>query len=80
MHKIVKITMQRNEMNGNVKVAERRMAVDVFLINIQQQYYILWLQKPFLVPFALPESHMVFTIFLKMICKDTDVQNSTFNV
>lgn len=65
MHKIVQITMQRNEKNGNVKVAERRIAVDVFLINIQQHYYMLWLQKAFFVPFALPESHMVFTIFFE---------------
>lgn len=62
MHKIVKITMQHNVKNGNVKVAERQMAVDCFflIIHIQQQHFILWFQKAFLVSIcSLPESHMV---------------------
>lgn len=29
MYKIVKITMHRSEKNGNVKLTERRMAIDV---------------------------------------------------
>lgn len=81
MHKTVKITMQRNEKNGNVKVAERRMAVDVFLINIFNNVIFygfkncFWYHLHYL-------SHTWYLPSFENDGKDTDVQNSTilFNV